>query len=73
MKEIYTDLEKPEIESTTFNIKLEKGWLNHLKDVELKVGEDIAFIGEPKQIEKGYVTYTVKLISDKAKKLFMAE
>lgn len=70
-KEIYTDLEKREPDEV-FTLKLEEGWRKDFEDVNLVVGKDILFIGEP-VIEKGTITYKIKIISDRAKKMFIAE
>ena len=75
MKEIYTDLEKKSDSSgTTFKIILEKDWVKKFDEinVELIYGEDIIFEEKPKKQKDGIV-YTFKAISDKAKKLFIAE
>lgn len=75
MKEVYTDLEKkPGTSETTFKIILDKDWMSKFNelDVELIYGEDIVFDGKPKK-QKDTVIYTFKAISDKAKKLFIAE
>lgn len=76
-KEIYTDLEKPGIDSTTFYLKLDSHWLNeHIeksKDFhDLIIGVDLDFVGSP-TTEGENIVYKMKAISDKAKKLFIAE
>lgn len=74
MKEIYTDLERPGTESTHFNLKLDKPWLGYDLFTEgLIVGKDIEFIGEPIMGEDGILQYKIKALSNKAKKMFIAE
>ena len=77
MKEIYTDLEKkdyPGVTHTSFNLKLDKKWAVEFDPFEggLIIGKDIDFVGEP-TIEGDNIIYKMKAISDKAKKMFIAE
>lgn len=74
MKEVYTDLEKPGVNGTSFNLKLDKKWIVEYDPFEggLILGRDIEFVGKP--IKDGDEwTYKIKAISDKAKKMFIAE
>lgn len=78
MKEIYTDLEKkdyPGVAHTSFNLKLDKKWAVEFDPFEggLIVGHDIEFIGEPIIGKDGMLEYKIKALSDKAKKMFIAE
>jgi len=75
MKEIYTDLEKPGINGTSFNLKLkQKWWAVEYDPFEggLIVGKDIEFIGEPIKDGDEWI-YKIKALSDRAKKMFIAE
>jgi hypothetical protein len=75
MKEVYTDLEKPGVNGTSFNLKLDQKWAIEFDPFEggLIVGHDIEFIGEPIIGKDGMLEYKIKAISDKAKKMFIAE
>ena len=74
MKEIYTDLEKPGVGHTSFNLKSDKDWVTtfDMLDTQLTIGVDIEFVGEPTR-EGDNMIYKIKAISDKAKKMFIAE
>lgn len=66
---------KPGINSEVFKLKFDKGWMEGQvleAGIDLVVGEDIEFIGEPKQ-EGDYMVHSFKALSEKAKKLFIAE
>jgi len=78
MKEIYTDLEKkdnPGVAHTSFNLKLDQKGVVEFDPFEggLIIGHDIEFIGDTIIGKDGMLEYKIKALSDKAKKMFIAE
>lgn len=80
MKEIYTDLEKKDTDPI-LNIKKDTTWaktFDFLKN-ELTLGIDFEIVGADITIknsptrEDDEIIYKIKVISDKAKKMFIAE
>lgn len=70
MKEIYTDLEKPGINSKTFTIKLDDNWFKQNRNITLILGEDFNLLPDEPEIEKGIFTYKIKLTDIGQKKIF---